>query len=135
MDYQKRSTRLNIGLGCGLLALIFIVSLVGIISVRLSQERHALQFPGSFPVAHLTQTTAKPTYLRRDNGYLSEAPLPNIRNWYAETIGLHISEENDECVSLQGFNQGPILELSTSVTICNNGARQEIWITRITSTQ
>lgn len=133
MGRIKRTQSQTMMLGCGLLVLILLLVLTGLLFITANRERHALRFPGSTQVPSLTTTQARPTYIRLDNGYRSQAPLGEIGNWYARTFQLTVLEESDVCMSLEGVSKGLALQRRTTVTVCDASAAREIWISRLIS--
>jgi hypothetical protein len=124
----------NLYIGCGFATLGALMGLAIILLLIFNREQHAVRYPGAQIMRNLTQSTIRPTYIRLDNGYRSKTERLYIRNWYADTFKLRISEENDECVGMGGTTQGLAFQQMTSVTICEGaGGQRTIWITRMIS--
>lgn len=133
MDGRLKSRKINLLLGCGLIILLVSAGITITLSVIIDQIWDETRFPGASEIVGHTGYTFKPSYIRLEQAFRSEAELAKLHAWYQDRFQLTVQEHSDDCVVMGSSQKRFIITRTVFVSMCRTSNKQEIYITRLIS--
>lgn len=131
---SARTYNRNILFGCGALALLIAVVLVGVVGLVAWQDRQAARYPGSLPIASHSIYRGLPNEYRWDDTYLTTDNFTTVYNWYSVNFDLGAeARAMEKCTTLEGSHPQLVLNRYVTVSVCSTPDGQLIFVSRTTS--